>query len=162
MTQPTQEPVEELILQDLEAALKTIRTDDPSVEYWHDVFYVERINAGFPSFPSYPAIGLIPQGTDVDESLAKGEHSIDTHRLNLTILCWMDTRSDVAREMLRMNRDIRTALMQDPRRTGLAIHTYITNTRTHFSEEATAPISLVEISAYVAFRTQSTALEQAT
>ncbi len=157
---PTQEPVEERILQDMEAALLGIRTD-VAVDYWNDVFYVERLNAGAPSFSSYPAIALQPNGTDVDESVASGDHSLDAHRMNVTVWAYMDTRSDIAKGMIRMIRDIRTALVQDTERGGEAIHTYITNTRTHFSEEATDPISLVEVDTYVSFRTPTTTLEQA-
>ena len=165
MAQPTTEPVEERILQTIESALLSIDPADVTTDYWNKIYYVYRMNTGFPDIAAYPAIVMIPGGTQIDESISSGQHSVVVHRLFTTLLCYIDEQTDVAKKLMRFSRDVRTALQVDPRRNDgvgdLAIHTYITRTQPYFSDGEQENTSLIEIDVEVTFRTSTTALEEA-
>lgn len=165
MAQPSTEPITELILQDVEAALAGIVTTGTTA-YWHDIMYVKRVDAGYPTLPGYPALVVMLVENETLDELQTQEHSLNVESLHIRVDGWMRQATDVAKWMQRMARDIRTALMQEPRRstltgTRLAIHTFINAVRYVYAKDLANPLSLVEVDVMVHYRTDPTALETA-
>jgi len=163
MALPSTEPISELILQDVEAALRGIDSGRVGFTYWNIVQdkYVVRYNAGFPTLPGYPACAIAIAGISVDDDLDEDLHSLNTETASLLIEGWINVISDVPKALQRFARDIRTALMEDPRRAGMAIHTEIQSVRFVHAESVTDPYSFVEVQVDVRYRTRVQDLETA-
>lgn len=160
MAQPTSEPITERVLADIEAALAGIKTT-ATTAYWHDIFYVKRVDAGYPTLTSYPALVVILVENECEDELASETHSLNTESLFIRIEGWIRQASDVAKWLQRLARDIRTALMQDAQRGGLAIHTFINGVRYTYAEDVADPVSMVSIDVMVRYRTDVDSLETA-
>lgn len=153
MAQPTLEPVTERIMANVASALQGIRTDDVNQTYWHDVKKVLRVDTGYPEIKSMPACVLMITNLDVADDLDSQTHSLNVESLGLEIDGWLSETTQEEKAMQRLARDIRAALMRDPRRGGLAIHTYIRGVQYHNATES-EPNSLVQIQASVEYRTR--------
>lgn len=163
MGNPSTYPVTELIMQSLENALKGIDTSRSDVAYWNTVRnnYVVRYDAGFPTLPGYPSCAMAISNIDVDDNLDGDVHSLNTETANILIEGWIEASSNVELELQKFARDIRTAVMEDPRRDELAIHTYVQSVRYIHAEDISIPFSLVEVEIQVRYRTRVGDLETA-
>jgi hypothetical protein len=158
MTQPSLEPVEELILQDIETALGTISTTDPSTEYWHTVEKVTRAQQNIGTGSIFPAINVWPAQLMISDDLDGGTHAINTESMFVVAEGWLDVAENVPRALHRMNRDIRTALMLDPTRGARAIHTFVTKADFWFPESHET-LAVVDCEIMVQYRTEVDSLE---
>ena len=161
---PTTEPASERILLSIERALEEISPNDQVTDYWNTVRYVLRHDAGYPVIPGYPACVVTVNGKDIEDDLSSDVHSLNEESLSLRIDAWIENASNVSRDMQRIERDVRTALMREPRRPDsdaslLAIHTFIESVTYIDTPEVNTPLSLVEIDVAVKYRTRIDQLE---
>ena len=162
MTEPVLEPVEELILQDIETALASIATDHPSVEYWNDIIKVTRAQTNIGNGSMFPVLNLWPSHIEISDDLAQDTHSVNSEAMHLIVEGWLSAIVDAPKLLHRMNRDIRTALVQDATRNALAIHTFIVKSDFWYPENSTQPLAVVDCEVVVRYRTQTDSLETAT
>ena len=160
MVNPSTEPITELILQDLEAAVASISQTHPTVEYWTDIAQVVRRDAGDPTINVYPTVIVTIDGNEVSDDLDSGFNSLNTENLMVMLEVQMKSYVDVALLHQHVIRDVRTAIMQDPTRGGIAIHTFVESTKSWYPT-ATDPLTIVDINIRVAYRTHVGDLEMA-
>jgi len=163
MAFPATEPVAELIIQNIEAALLTISPQNSTTDYWNKIRSVHRHDVGYPTLSSYPSIVLMMGNKTISDELDAHEYSLNTEELNIRMDIWLEQTSDAALQMQRIERDVRTALMLDPRRTTsgteLAVHTHITGATYNYAADLSQPNALVELDVTIKFRTRVDSLE---
>ena len=157
MPNPTSEPVQELILQDVEGALALI--DNGTGTYWNTFAHIERRNAGQATVEIYPMVIVSIIGTETRDDLDSDIHSLNVEDLLLNVEVYHNQIDDIPLLHQRTLRDVRTALMVDPRRNSNAIHTYITHSQSWYPEKVGDPISIVEVDVRVRYRTRVDSLE---
>lgn len=158
MTQPTLEPVTERILADIEAALAAISTTHPTLEFWHDVQGVFRQDPEDSRLVAYPNLVVHVTGNITSDDLDADIHSINSEHLLVEVIANMREIIDVPKAHQRMIRDIRHAVMQDARRNGLAIHTFVGQSESVYPT-STNPKSTVSVALAITYRTRVDALE---
>ena len=159
MAQPTAEPTIELILQDVETAIRGIVTTSSTQTYWHNITQVYRTMPGQNSI--YPAVVIRFAGHNIEDALSSQNHSLNTEDLHLIVEGWFQGVDDVPKIQQRFVRDIRIALMIDPTRGFNGVHTFITGAEYEHSGDTANPTALVAVSITIRFRTRVDDLETA-
>jgi hypothetical protein len=155
---PSGSPVKELILQDLETTFAAISA---GAEYYTDVAVVSRINTVPLEIRDYPAVVLVPIGTDYDQpglatTLALAGH----YRVRATLV--VRTRTDAALTLENFIRDIHKSLLVDITRGGLAIDTRMISDEVYYPTQIEEPVAIADCMIEIDYRTPRTNLNQAT
>jgi len=153
---PSGNPVEEVILQDIETALAAIIEGSG---YYHSVLYVDRVRAGSGKLKGYPSLILIPEGTRINRP---GLTQTIEATMVLTITGFIRERTNPALEIQRLVRDVHMALIQDIQRSGNAQITRITEILPFYPVEDTEAIGGFDMTVEVDYRTRELDLNVAT
>jgi hypothetical protein len=155
---PSGTPVKEAVLQNLETALAAIAA---GAAYYTTVARVQRINTVPIDLPEYPAIVLVPLGTDYDPPGAATTLAIAGHyRVQATLI--IRSRTDAVADLENFIRDVHKALLVDPTRGGLAIDTRLVSDSVYYPTDIEEPVALADLVIEVHYRTTRTDLNQAT
>lgn len=155
---PATEPVMELIAQDIQATLETISPTDVAADYWTTVEVVTRGEKGDPTINLTPHLIVWIDSIQTRDELDAEIYSLNEEDFLVTVEAHMDEQENISRALLRMIRDIRTAIMLDPKRGGNAIHTFITGADT-WLPDSTNPRALARCDFRVRYRTRTGDLE---
>jgi hypothetical protein len=155
---PSGNPVKELILQNLETVLAAIAAGD---DYYTTVRKVFRLDVAPPEVNSFPAVAIVPQGTDYDNPRTRVTNAnAGAFRVQLTLL--LNTSSNVARTIERFIRDVHKALWVDYTRGGYAHYTRIVRDEIFYPVDESDPLCGADVFLEIDYRTSRSDLNTAT
>lgn len=148
---PSGVPVKEAILDDLEnTALALIESGS---DYYTDVEKITRIDAGPMHSEMFPAIVIVPDGTDYSKEGTQGTLTIAAaYRISLAL--FIRTRTDGASKIERFIRDVHKAVLVDRTRDGNALNTRVLSDEVYYPNDDDDPYTTASVLLEVDYRTK--------
>lgn len=155
---PSGTPIKLLILDDL---LTTLAGINGGTAYYTTVAVATRVDTMPIDMGMYPAIILVPEGTNYDPPGQVTTLAIKGHmRVEATLI--VRTRSDAVVDLENFIRDVHKAILIDPTRGDLAIDTKLNSDEVFYPTDNEEPVAVAKLSIEIIYRTDRDNLNQAT